>query len=535
MRWSFLGPLLGIAALAVACSSPPTPTPTATPSPTPVVTPMPPPPGTLRVAMTGAQSHLDLQQNVSEWATLFGPGIAHSRLLRFASGPDVALPSMRVECDLCTAWETPDDRTYRFHLDLNARWHDIAPVSGRRVTTDDVVFSLERLRSEEGPNAVLLEAVDTIVAVDETTVRLALRYPDADFPQKLANPHAAIVAREVVEGNGLRIEPVIGSGPWTMKRLRSGQVNFDVVTGYRTEGVPAVGHVVMTPVGGFGATASSMLGGEIDVAQVTEEDWLSLREAGFLSVLTPRQGIGALLAVNTQAPPFDGLDMRRTLFLAIDPQAGREQVWGATAYSAMGMPVVEMDWLLEPEGFASYFAQQDEARSLLEAADPSMGRITLTVANFGQRYLEYGDIVAGQLREVGLDVAVDVLSRADYLTNVWRNRDFQVFIGPLPPTSTTNGFLLSLLHSQGQWNITGAADAELDRLIEAQSVESDLQARGALVRQIQERVLSQGLLFMPAITIERWAYSTRVTGFHPNLAAGQGSFWEEVGIAEMEP
>ena len=154
------------------------------------------------------------------------------------------------------------------------------------------------------------------------------------------------------------------------------------------------------------------------------------------------------------------------------------------------------------------------------------------MANFGQKYLDYSDVVAGQLRDVGFDVTLDVLSRADYLTNVWRNRDFQVFVGPLPPTSTTNDFLLSLLHSQGQWNITGVVDAELDRLIGAQSVESDVQARGELVRQIQERVLSQGLLFMPAITIERWAYSTRVTGFHPNLAAGQGSFWQSVGIIE---
>jgi ABC-type transport system substrate-binding protein len=128
-----------------------------------------------------------------------------------------------------------------------------------------------------------------------------------------------------------------------------------------------------------------------------------------------------------------------------------------------------------------------------------------------------------------------VLSRAVYLTNVWRNHEFQVFVGPLPPTSTTNDFLLSLLHSQGQWNITGAVDAELDRLIVAQSIESDAQARRALVRQIQKHVLSQGLLFMPAITIERWAYSRRVTGFYPNLAAGQGSFWEAVGTIEEEP
>jgi peptide/nickel transport system substrate-binding protein len=317
-----------------------------------------------------------------------------------------------------------------------------------------------------------------------------------------------------------------------MDRLQSGQVNFDVVGNYRRADIPAVGHVIMMPVGGSGAGASSMLGGEIDIGQVTEEEWLIVKEEGFLSVLTPRQGIGALLAVNTQRPPFNDLDLRQALFLALDPLGGREQIWGATAYSAMGVPVVEAGWLLDQERFTSYFMEPGEARLLLEAASPSARRITLTLANFGQKYLDYGDVVAGQLRGVGFEVTLEVLSRADYLTNVWRNRDFQVFVGPLPPTSTTNDFLLSMLHSQGQWNITGVVDAELDRLIRAQSVEQDVQTRGVLVRQIQERVLSQGLIFMPAITIERWAYSTRVTDFYPNLAAGQGSFWESVGIIE---
>ena len=51
-----------------------------------------------------------------------------------------------------------------------------------------------------------------------------------------------------------------------------------------------------------------------------------------------------------------------------------------------------------------------------------------------------------------------------------------------------------------------------------------------MLRQMQEEILANALFFMPAITIERWAFNERVKGFHPNLASGQGSFWENVSV-----
>ena len=99
----------------------PTSTPTLIPVPTNTPTPSPPPEGVLRVAMNGTQSYLDVQRSISEWSTLFGPGIAYNRLLRFISGPDVVLPSMQTECDLCTKWEYLEPNTYVFHLNKNAK------------------------------------------------------------------------------------------------------------------------------------------------------------------------------------------------------------------------------------------------------------------------------------------------------------------------------------------------------------------------------------------------------------------------------
>ena len=271
---------------------------------------------------------------------------------------------------------------------------------------------------------------------------------------------------------------------------------------------------------------------QVDIAQVPEEKWDQLEAQGVRSRLLPRQGSGLMVALNAASPPLDQLEVRQALLLSLDPEAALAEVWDGLGRVGVGLPVVEPGWLLDDDELAGYFAQPGRAAQLLTDTQETPVPLTLTVANFGDRYVEYGRLVAEQMTRAGFQVTVEPLSRSQYLAAVWQEKRFQAFVGPLPPVSSANSFLLPLLHSEGQWHITGHQDQELDRLIEEQSTEMDAARRGELLRQIQGQVLEQGLMFMPVITMERWAYSSRVTDFHPNLAAGDGSFWRTVGIDE---
>ena len=525
-----------VVAAGVSCASPPTPTPTpaATPFPTTTATPTPEPPSVrvIRVAAFGQAQDRDLHQVVSERATLFGPGPAYSRLLRYKSGPEVQLPSMAVECDLCESWQVVDPLTYEFRLHPDARWQSVEGFSGRPVTSQDVVFSLERLRTPGWPHATLLAAVRDLVAVDERTVRLTLHYADPELPQALANPHAVIVAPEIVQADGLSQGPVAGSGPWRWEERASGQMDLTAFEGYHRPGVPKLSGVQMLLVDTLAQGATLLAVEQVDIAQVPEEKWNQLEAQGVRSRLLPRQGSGLMVALNAASPPLDQLEVRQALLLSLDPEAALAEVWDGLGRVGVGVPVVEPGWLLDDDELAGYFAQPGRAAQLLTDTQETPVPLTLTVANFGDRYVEYGRLAAEQMTRAGFQVTVEPLSRSQYLAAAWQEKRFQAFVGPLPPVSSANSFLLPLLHSEGQWHITGHQDQELDRLIEEQSTDMDAARRGELLRQIQGRVLAQGLMFMPVITMERWAYSSRVTDFHPNLAAGDGSFWRTVGIDE---
>ena len=134
------------------------------------------------------------------------------------------------------------------------------------------------------------------------------------------------------------------------------------------------------------------------------------------------------------------------------------------------------------------------------------------------------------MRAVGFNAQVEVVNRTIFGDSVWLGGGYQMFVGPLPPVTAPNAYLLAVLHSGGVWNTAGIADAELDRLIEAQTGEYDPALRSDLMRQIQHRMLGLAVRYMPATRISTWVLQANVHGFHPNLAGFEYTHWARVWL-----
>ena len=128
-------------------------------------------------------------------------------------------------------------------------------------------------------------------------------------------------------------------------------------------------------------------------------------------------------------------------------------------------------------------------------------------------------------------MTTDVVSRGSYLDRVWERRDYDLFVGPMPPTDTPSAFLLALLHTGGASNVTGAGTAALDVLIESQAAEFDETRRADLVRNIQAAALDGAWFFMAAGLSERWAFNERVLSPPRAFPAGSGDGWKYVALA----
>jgi peptide/nickel transport system substrate-binding protein len=431
----------------------------------------------------------------------------------------------------------PDPVTYVFHLREDVYWQNVAPVDGRLLVAQDLVYSYQRQRTDGWPNAGLLQAVDEMEAVDDHTLRIALKYPDADFLLALADGHSKIVAKEVVELQGdLGKGPVIGSGPWIWTSTEPGVGTFlKRNPSYFEEGLPKLDELRIIVIRDAETRYAVFATRTADVYPVPNGFLGRLEEETPSAILARSQlgGAGLLLAMNVSAEPFSDVDVRRAVFKSLDPWTDIDPVWDGLGYVGLGLPVVEPDWLLPSNELRAHFNDSDEGRAMLEGIKTShILAFELVLANYDDTHLQHGRRVQEALRSIGFDPKARQVNPRTFSTETWADRDYQMLLGPLPPASTPNGYLFALLHSRGRWNVTGHSDDVLDGLIEAQAVEMDVEKRGDLLRQIQRHLLDQAYLFVPVTEASVWAAWPRVKDFHPNDALSEYSFWAEVSVEE---
>jgi ABC-type oligopeptide transport system substrate-binding subunit len=277
--------------------------------------------------------------------------------------------------------------------------------------------------------------------------------------------------------------------------------------------------------------------GLVDVFSAGPGEWDMVRrgDTDFQSVVSRRSGAGVVLAMNSQMPNLKETAVRQAVFQAIDPWDYLDTVWSGQGFASVGIPVRESGWLLDrPEMRQNYFADPGKARQLLLDSGQRLPldlEVTVRIERTGGENLALEERLIADLTAVGFNPELRRMNPVQFDDLVMGPaREFQLAVGAVPPTSTTNSYLFGLLHSKGQWNLSGHEDKQLDSMIEAQAAEFDDIARRDRLVEIQRRVLEQAYLFSPATAASRWVFSSDLMGFEPNTALSEYNFWSRTWL-----
>ena len=477
--------------------------------------------------------HQDVHQTQSPALLTWGPGLAYSRLFRFTTGQDAPSPNTIVECDLCASWRLLDPVTLEVKLRPNIRWHAVEPVNGRRLTAEDVVFSYERQMTEGWPNAPVLANVGEVEAVDDRTVLVRYRQPEAEFLQGLADGHSRIVAPEAVDANGdLLRGPTVGTGPWVAIRVGNDGAEYEAHPDYYEDGTSISGRPRNPDsqcAGRPRRRAAQRPAGPGPVVHI--ESVVDAKSAfpGIESAVYVDPGAGVELIMNTNWKPFDSQEVRTAVLHAINPWTLNQTFWNAQSFPTLGLRVPSPDWLLTQDDIRGAFAKRGEAREVLGAAD---GDVKLTVGQFDEDYRAQADFIATSLRELGLRTVVEEISTREYGDRVWVGGDYQMALGAIPPISSLTGALLAVHHSRGGLNTTHHEIPGLDALIESQAIEFNESRRKEQLLEIQRLILTGAYRVNLAARPENWMWWDYVEGFAPNMARGENFYFAKVWLSK---
>jgi len=404
----------------------------------------------------------------------------YNTLLTYTDGYGEVAPS------LAKSYEVSDDNlTYTLHLIQGVKFH-----SGRVMTADDVVYSIERIKNE-GVRASHFEKVASVEAADDHTVVITLSEPFAPFATYLAHPCNVIVDQDAVEANGGKLTNADGgTGPFMLEKWDVGtQLSLTKFADYWEAGKPVMNHLVFRTIADSTARSTALRNGEVDmIIDVTEQEIAVLKNAEGVVVESVPGTFWEYLGMNCEHQYLDNVKVRQALANAIDRDAINAAV---KMGNAEVLHVANLPSTHEAYADLNIYPARDleKAKNLLAEAGYQAGEINLEllVGSDWQYQVDAAQMIKAQAAEAGITIAISALESGIFFDNL-NNGAFDLTVVGWSGFVDMDEYFYNLFRSDGAYNQQNYTNPELDRLLDQGRTTLDHAARLDIYQQIQQIV-----------------------------------------------
>jgi peptide/nickel transport system substrate-binding protein len=424
-------------------------------------------------------------------------------------------PNGRLTPDLAERYESPDARTFIFHLRDGVHFHD-----GKPFTSADVAFTVRSILDPtlRSPKFGAFKEVSTIETPDPRTVVFRLKRPFSPF---LTATMTGIVP-EGLSGKSPQdfARAPVGTGPFRFKSWEANaRIALDANAAY-FGGAPKIPHAIFKVIPNDATRVLELRKGSVDLIQnaVPAYSVRLLREDPGVRIVE-RPGVNfSYLGFNLEDPILKKREVRAAIAHAIDRDAIIRNVLEGLATPAKGL-LAPSNWAYAGD-VETYDHDPAKARALLDRAgfpDPdgpgprSRFRLTYKTSTIKERVI-IGEVIVQQLREVGIDVKLQSLEWGTFYSDVNKG-NFQLYgmtwVGVTDPDQLHYAFHSSnvppALANRGRYR-----NPEVDTLLDRAREITDEGERKKLYAQAQ-RILAHDLPYVPL-----W-YSTDIAAMRRRL------------------
>ncbi|MDI9419996.1 MAG: hypothetical protein GX228_01100 [Firmicutes bacterium] len=379
---------------------------------------------------------------------------------------------------LASHWEIDSSQTvYTFYL-REAYFHN-----GTQVTADDVVNALDRARDPQiSQRAGNYQAIASVHAQEGNQVVITLKEPYAPLLYELTELAAAVYPKDAA---GLDNRP-IGTGPYKLEEWRPNQyIKLTRFDRHWSGQQPFFRDVYFRIMPDYNSAVISLKTGNIDLIPRLEASFLhQVENTPNLAVHADPMNLVQLLAINNARPALSDLKVRQAIAMAVN----RDQIivgaaWGQgeKLYSGLS-PAMPEFYNAGLENLLPY--DPARAQALLNDAGYANLELTMTLPAPYPLHVQTGEIIADQLRRVGVNVRIEIVEWGTWLEKVYTQRDYDLSIvgltGKLDPHT-----ILSRYVSTNSRNFTNFNSAEFDRLIN-EGISASGPERKSIYDQAQE-------------------------------------------------
>lgn len=406
---------------------------------------------------------------------------------------------------LATDYETPDPSTVVFHLRDGVTWQD-----GEDFTEKDVAFTLQMLKDFPATDTqgvwTFIDSVDT----DDMTVTIHLKEPNVPAAQLIAT---TIIVPEhiwadVDDPGSFRNPDPVGTGPYQLGNFAAQQYTMDKYQDYWQADKVATEHLVL-PASNTQLDIATK-GYDWAFSYISDVDKVWVGAGNQNSYWFPPGGTIALFPNLTKAP-FDNLDFRRGLSLALDRgavgDAAAEGYMDEAGQTNILLPyqqdflnpdipnggLIEKDDAAALEAFAAAGYTQQGGK-LVDASGQQV-TLSITTANGYTDWLRGVQEIQRQWTAIGIDVKIDTPQPAAYQLAL-RNGEYDFAMGGTGGTGSIFRDFNALLSSdyvvpvgeEATNNFERFSSPDADALLDEYKVATDPEDQLQIGYQLQQIV-----------------------------------------------
>ncbi len=406
---------------------------------------------------------------------------------------------------LAESWEISNDGlVYTFHLREGMVFHDGEPINAAAV-----VRSMNRPLNPDDPSyfdgmyMYFNQGIDnweSIEAIDEFTVQLTLKAPNAAQLLVLTRPDGYIMSPKAMDEFGTEVGlNVAMAGPFKVDRFVPGQEAVLVANEDYWAGRPFLDQIIIRSFPDEASVLAALEAGEVDLtlyAPFTSVPRFATDESDGIRIEIGAPLVSLFAGLNVTQAPLDNLLIRQAINYAIDRDALIEAGLNGLAVAPASI-LAPNDLGYDPAGEAMSVYDPDRAAELI-AESGIATPIPIEVSFENNRFWpQLGELMAADLEAVGFEVTLARLDQgsfqgrvSDGVSQIALNQRSTFYPDPHDKAIMAHSVLVPTDYTHHQ---ALEVAAPLDTLIDSGLMTVDRAEREAIYTDVQRLILDNQL------------------------------------------
>ena len=380
-----------------------------------------------------------------------------------------------------------DGLTYTFKLRPGVKFHN-----GTTMTSADVKYSFERVK-DPATGAVNFEVFNNVASIetpDDLTVIIKMSAINAPFLSRLAENGAGVVM-PVDSGPTQGTNPT-GAGPFKFVKYDVGSLVEMARFDDYWEGPALLDGVLAREITEPTTRLTGLRTGELHMINDIPLDRVTeLQGDATLQVKTWFPLNFDFVNLNHTFEPFKDARVRKAFDMIIDKEALMQgALWGQGKTSASPSyptsAAYNSDLVQRPQDIAG-------AKALLAEAGYPEGalKVVFKATTNYPYHIETAQILVEWFREAGVELTIEQLTWADWLSQCWVDKDYEMTMMNFFTLWESDFLYYSVWNSTGAFNYRAINDPVIDELTTRARITVDDAARADIYKAVQQQIFDE--------------------------------------------